>query len=247
MGFFDLFSSKPTPKKIEKAKNVMLNEHHQLQVRQDAIHELIQYGTDDAIHALIERLGVNFRDTTKNEQEQSWIQQVLVEHFKDRSIELLKKFVMESEGKSLSRTIYTLKSLIGQEEMTEFLITSLERFNPKDHRTVETRLQIIDALDEQPGEIIQSVLPYVMDHNDDVRVKVINLIEDRIIGIEGDHVYIIKAFIEAMTDPYAGGRITRAVAQSLIRLEANLSDYADEIKDQMPEGYRLVNGLIKPV
>ena len=247
MGFFDMFSSKPTSKKIAKAKSVMLNEHHQLQVRQESIQELIHYGTDEAIEALIDRLGVNFRDTTKNEQEQSWIQQVLVEHFAERSIDLLKKFITQSESKSLSRAIFTLKSLIGQEEMTVFLITSLERFDPKDHRTVETRLQVIDALDEQPGEIIESILPYVMDHNDDVRIKVINLIEDRIIGIEGEYEYIIRAFLDAMTDPYAGGRITRAVAQSLIRLEVNLSGYENEIKDQMPDGYRLVNGLIKRV
>ena len=246
MGLFDLFSSKPTSKKIAKAKSVMLNEHHQLQVRQESIQELIHYGTDEAIEALIERLGVNFRDTTKNEKEQSLIQQVLVEAFGARSIDLLKKFITQSESKSLSRALFTLKSLISQEEMTEFLLTSLERFNPKDHRTVETRLQIIDALDEQPGEIIQVILPYVMDHNDDVRIKVINLIEDRITGIEGDHEYIIKSFLEAMTDPFAGGRITRAVAQSLIRLEVNLSGYAEEIKDHMPDGYRLVNGLIKP-
>ena len=68
MGLFDLFSSSPE-KKIDKAKQVMLNEHHQHQVRQQAIYDLAQFDNELSCRALIERLTVNFRDTIKNEQE----------------------------------------------------------------------------------------------------------------------------------------------------------------------------------
>ena len=68
MGLFS-FLSPNISKKIEKSKKVMLNEHHQAPIRQEAIQELVGYGTDEAIEALIERLGSNFRDTIKNEQE----------------------------------------------------------------------------------------------------------------------------------------------------------------------------------
>ena len=65
MGLFDIFSSKPTPAKAEKLAKKMLNEHQQQQIRQEAIDELVNFGTPDAITQLVRRLGVNFRDTIK--------------------------------------------------------------------------------------------------------------------------------------------------------------------------------------
>ena len=77
MALFDFLSKKPTPKKIEKLTARMLNEHHQQQVRQEAMDELVAFGTPEAILGLVRRLGVNFRDTIKNEQEKRYIDQVL--------------------------------------------------------------------------------------------------------------------------------------------------------------------------
>jgi HEAT repeat protein len=242
MGLFD-FISPNINKKIEKSKRVMLNEHHQHQVRTDAIQTLVGIGSPEAIEALIERLGVNFRDTIKNEQERHWVRRFLVEQFNEESIEPLKTFIAKSQ--SISGAIVTLRELISVDALTEFLLKTLEQYEAKDHRSVEARLQLIDALDEQPGDMITALLPYLMDHSDDVRIKVINLIEDRIRGIEGDHEHIIRAFIEAMTDPYATGRISRSVADSLIRMEANLTVFKEELEEDIPDGYSLKNGLLR--
>ena len=50
MGLFDFLSSSPE-KKIDKAKQVMLNEHHQHQVRQQAIYDLGQFDNELAVQA----------------------------------------------------------------------------------------------------------------------------------------------------------------------------------------------------
>ena len=102
MGLFDLFSSSPE-KKIEKAKQVMLNEHHQAQVRQQAIYDLAQFNNELSAQALIERLTVNFRDTIKNEQERGWVRSVLVEQFNERAIEPLKAS-LQNASKKLAKT-----------------------------------------------------------------------------------------------------------------------------------------------
>ena len=152
MGLFDLFSSSPE-KKIEKAKQVMLNEHHQAQVRQQAIYDLAQFNNELSAQALIERLTVNFRDTIKNEQERGWVRSVLVEQFNERAIEPLKASLQNaSKGSStysVSGIIQVLNDLLDHDSLTQLLLETLTALAPSDHRTVELRQQMIDALDDR--------------------------------------------------------------------------------------------------
>jgi HEAT repeat protein len=242
MGLFDFFSTNIN-KRIDKAKRVMLNEHHQSTVRQEAIQELVGYDHEDAIAALVERLGHNFRDTIKNEQERQWIRHFLVEKFQDRSIEPLKNFITGNQ--SISGAIVTLKELITEEDLTTFLLDLLQSYEPQDHRSTEARLQLIDALDEQSGYFVEILLPYTLDHSDDIRIKVINLLEEQIRGVEGDHDAVIRALISVMTDPYATGRIVRSAANALIRMQANLKEYASLIQDDVPDQYSFKKGVLK--
>ena len=245
MGLFDLFSSSPE-KKIDKAKQVMLNEHHQHQVRQQATYDLSQFDNDLAARALIERLTVNFRDTIKNEQERGWVRSVLTEQFQERAIEPLKEALdgAAQNAYSVSGIIQVLRDLITEDALTALLIDTLSALSAKDHRSVELRMQLIDALDEQEGEITDALLPFTVDHSDDIRIKVINLIEERLRGEEGDHSKVISALISAMTDPFASGRTARASAQALIRMGANLEPFIEELSDQVPEDYKLEGGYL---
>ena len=246
MGLFDLFSSSPE-KKIDKAKQVMLNEHHQHQVRQQAIYDLAQFDNELSCRALIERLTVNFRDTIKNEQERGWVRSVLTEQYQDRAIELLKESLQGAaqSNYSVSGVIQVLRDLMEETALTELLVQNLSALSPKDHRSVELRQQLIDALDEQPGEIVSALTPFTIDHSDDIRIKVINLIEERLRGEEGDHTEVIKALISAMTDPFASGRTARASAQALIRMSANLDAFSEDLEDQVPEDYQLIGGYLR--
>ena len=117
---------------------------------------------------------------------------------------------------SVSGIIQVLRDLIPSDALTGLLVESLGALSAKDHRSVELRMQLIDALDEQEGEITTALLPFTVDHSDDIRIKVINLIEERLRDEEGDHIEVIKALISAMTDPFASGRTARASAQALI-------------------------------
>lgn len=246
MGLFDIFSSSPE-KKAEKAKKVMLNEHHQHQVRQQAIYDLGQLNDEHAAHALIERLGVNFRDTIKNEQEREWVRHLLVEQFGERAIEPLKEFVVETQtsARSVSGAIQVLCELISDEALTEFLIERLQALKPSDHRSVETRHQLIDALEDREGDIIPVISAYTVDHSDDIRIKVINLIEQRLRGVEGEHREVISALLQAMMDPLASGRTSRAAANAIIKMGASLNSFSDELDSEfIPDGYQLKNGYL---
>lgn len=235
MGLFDMFSKKPTHAKIIKAEKRMLNEHQQQQIRQEALQELVDYGTPDAISSLIKRLGVNFRDTIKNEQEKRWVSTKLVEHFGEQSIEPLIAFIKTDQ--TISAAIRVLAKLISQERLVGLLIEGLQQYPPEDHRTISARMQLIDALvDADDDRIVPAVSPYAMDHDDDIRVKVMGLLQSRVSADHPEYARVSAQLLDVLTDA-ASGRITRRAAQALEALKVDLSAHAQLVEASVPDGY----------
>ena len=245
MGLFDFLSSDPN-KKVERLAKKILNEHHQQQVRQEALDELVSIGSPAAIGALIKRLGVNFRDTIKNEQEKRWISDTLVEHFPSDALEPLLTYVKSEQ--SISAPIMVLARILPTERMASVLTESLAQYSPTDHRTIAARTQLIDALYDYDDEsVLLAVLPYLMDHDDDIRIKVMGIIEERVkTKKHSDYIEVQEGLLKALTDPMASGRITRRAAVILSGYDADLSKRSGELADIMPEGYVLgTNGRIR--
>ena len=113
MGLFDFFSGKKSGSKVDKIAKKMLNEHHQQQVRQEAIQELISIGTPESIRALVSRLGVNFRDTIKNEQEKTWVTDVLVNEIGPDAIEPMVGYIRSEQNISAVIRALTRSSSAG--------------------------------------------------------------------------------------------------------------------------------------
>lgn len=229
MGLLDIFSSSPE-KKIEKTKKVMLNEHHQAQVRQGAIYDLMHNEHPAAIDALVERLGVSMRDTIQNEKEQGWVHDILVDRCKDKAIEPLKNYIREHL--LISKAILALRELISEQSLMEFLCEVLSSYDAKDHRSVDARQNLVDALSDLESSPLSAFLPYTLDHSDDVRVKVINTIRERLsVHQEVDHHEAAKALVAALTDPFASGRTMRAAGKALVDLKLRVSEFADQIAE----------------
>lgn len=236
MGLFDIFSRKPASTKIEKAAKRMLNEHQQQQIRQEALQELVDFNSPESISALIRRLGVNFRDTIKNEQEKRWVSSKLVEHFGERAIEPLIGFIRTDQ--TISAAIRVLAKLISDERLVGLLIESLVQYPPKDHRTISARMQLIDALADLDDErIVPAVAPYTMDHDDDIRIKVIGLLQARVGVDHAEYEMVSGKLYDVLTDAEASGRITRRAAQAMHVLKVDLSEHAKVVEAFLPDGY----------
>ena len=246
MGLFDIFSSKPTPAKAEKLAKKMLNEHQQQQIRQEAIDELVNFGTPEAITQLVRRLGVNFRDTIKNEQEKKYVANVLVEHFGPSSIEPMIEHIRSQQN--ISSVILTLGRIMPEDKLALVLLETLERYQPDDHRSVEPRSQLIDALSDYEGdEILAAMLPYLMDHDDNIRIKVMDVIDDRIDRSNPQFKAVVDGLCDVLRDTYASGRITRRAADIISKRDVDLSKAADTLRDFVPDGYTLgTNGRLTP-
>ncbi|MEE2756707.1 MAG: hypothetical protein VYA30_08590 [Myxococcota bacterium] len=244
MGLFDIFSSKPTPTKIEKLAKKMLNEHQQIQIRQEAIDELVNFGTPESIGALVRRLGVNFKDTIKNEQEKKYITNVLVEHFGPSSIEPMMNHIRTAQN--ISSVIMTLAKIMPEDKLVLFLLESLSQYQPDDHRSIEPRSQLIDALgDHNHDEVIPAMLPYLMDHDDNIRIKVMDVIDDRVDKSHPAFQDVVEGLCNVLKDTYASGRITRRAAAILSDRDTNLSKQSASLQDFVPDGYTLgTNGRL---
>jgi HEAT repeat protein len=245
MGLFDFFGKKSPTSKVDKAVKKMLNEHQQQQVRQEAMQELVSMDTPEAISALIKRLGVNFRDTIKNEQEKRWVHDTLVNYFKDRAIEPLIAFIRTEQ--SISATILVLRKLCSEEMVEALLCEVLSSYSPDDHRTFEVRLQLVDALADSPtAPAMESALPYLVDHDDGVRLKVLELIDGR---IDRDHALYqpaLNGLINVLKDPMASGAIARRSAEMISRFDADLRAHVDALSAFIPDGFVLgSNGRLK--
>lgn len=239
MGVFDFLSKKPTPRKIERAMKRMLNEHHQQPVRQEAIDELIGYGSPEAIAALIRRLGTNFRDTIKNEQEKRYVNDVLIETFGDRSVEPLITFIQTEQ--TISAAIRTLTKLVSTERLVGELCAVLDHYEPTDHRTIDAKLQLIDALADYGDDprVLPVVLPHLLDHDDDIRVKAIAVVEERVGKGHVQYDVAVDTLVQVLKDPLASGRIARRAAVALGTLDADLSARREELAEYVPDNFTL--------
>ncbi len=244
MGLFDMFSKKPTPKKIDKLTKRMLNEHQQQQVRQEAIAELVNYGTPLAIAALVKRLGVNFRDTIKNEADKRQVGEILVEHFAADAIIPMLDYIRTEQ--TISAVIMTLGKIITSERLVTELIEILEGYAPTDHSTINARLQLVDALaDEDDERVVPAVLPYLADHDDDIRIKVMGVVDDRVEPKQAGLEPVIDGLMKVLTDPLASGRIARRAATVLANLQVDLSMRKADFVDLLPDGIeRAKNGRL---
>ena len=161
---------------------------------------MVNFGTPEAISALVKRLGVNFRDTIKNEQEKTWVSSVLVERFGSEAVQPMMDYIRTEQ--TISAVIMTLGRIIDDEATVAFLVETLKQYEPSDHRSMSARLQLIDALTDYKDEtVVEACLPYVLDHDDDIRIKVMDLISERTTKTSTLYAQIIDGLISVLTDP----------------------------------------------
>lgn len=241
MGLADFFSSlsgKPTPAKIEKIMKRMLNEHHQPQVRQESMEELAGIGTPLAIEALTRRLAVNFKDTIINEQERRWVADILVERFGEQAVEPLMAFIAKEQNLSLA--VRTLSRLVSKDRLVGALVTALGSYAPSDHRTIQAKMQIVDALEEQDDpRIIGALLPHLMDHDDDVRIKVVGVLEHKAPQYPEQSESVRSAFAALLLDAEAAGRILRRAAEAAVNLGFVFTAERAALSTSLPDGFTL--------
>ena len=131
--------------------------------------------------------------------------------------------------------------------MEALLCEVLASYSPEDHRTFEVRLQLVDALaDNVTNTAIEAMLPYLLDHDDGVRLKVLQTIEGKVTKTHPLFEVTQETLIQLLKDPMASGALTRRAAEQISQFDDDLRAHVDSLQPFIPDGFTLgSNGRLR--
>lgn len=244
---FGLFSKeRALQKTIEKATNKLSQQPD----RWGALEKLREEGSEEALFGLSKRWAVTSLKGVEDEQEKSWVVDVLVEkgnsypaatagqtteqreegRLKNRDTVLaaLVRFMKSSEEVSLSYPLSVIGRIADHDKVLEIVDGLFKSEVPGYVRFAERRIDLIkwfsewkDATDD---EVISRVQPYVADFDEVVRVTAIEAIGSR------DPAKFVDLMITALVRPEEeSGRIRRTIVEVLERRKVPLGARAGEV------------------
>ena len=241
MGLMSLFGKGPlSEKKVDKIAELAMNPYAQTDVRKRELIRLLEEGTEYAIKGALKRFSMNANGAIADEDEKKWLENALVE-VGEITIEPLRDYIRVR--KQLSYALRAYWRLTGPEQSVGFFIEVLESHGPDAYRALDAKLQIIwalaDHLDEDP-RIIEAFPPFVLDHGDDVRWAVMDLMEKVAdAGALTDEVRdaYCEGFAELVMDGSVGPRIQRRAAEILCERGWPVPGDATELAKLLDEDY----------
>jgi hypothetical protein len=177
MGLFDLFGKgELSEKKIDKIASLAANPYAQPDVRMKEMQRLLEVGTTPAIRGVLKRFTTNASGHIADEDEKKWLEDALVE-LGGAAVEPLKEFILSQD--KLTYALQAYQRIVGAGSAVEFFLSVLAHYGPDDYRSAESKLQIILFLSEHLSDarVLPGLCPFLVDHSDEVRWAVIELID----------------------------------------------------------------------
>jgi hypothetical protein len=239
---FGLFSKeRALQKTIEKATNKLAQQPD----RWGALEKLREDGTDDALFGLCKRFGITSMKGVEDEQEKSWVVDVLVEKG-GAALPALRRYM-----KGADQLAFPLKVLerIADHDTILHAIDEIFASEPPGYvRMPERRIDVIKWLAEWKAasdeEVLQRVTPYLPDFDENVRFVSIDALSSR------PPEKISGPLIDALLRPdEESGRIRRTVVEVLEKTKAKLGDRAPQVAavltGPLANEYKVDAGVVK--
>ncbi|MCK5689914.1 hypothetical protein KAI87_11625 [Myxococcota bacterium] len=242
MAFFGLFETKPlTDKKIEKISKLACNPFAQPDVRMREMHRLLYDGSPTAIRGALKRFGANANGSIADEEEKQWLEDTLVQVGED-VVKPLEEYIRR--GSMLTYALRAYRRLQGDETSVGFFLSILEAHGPEGYREGEAKLQFIWQLGDflEDDRVIPSLCPFLLDHSDDIRWAVMELLEradDK--GALDGHMRKLacEGFTELVTSKEVGPRIQQRSAELLAAKEWQIPGDVKELAAFLSEEFFL--------
>lgn len=239
---FGLFSKeRALQKTIEKATNKLAQQPD----RWGALERLREDGSDDALYGLCKRFGITSLKGVEDEQEKSWVVDVLVE--KGASVLPAVRRYMASADQ-LGFPLRVVGRVADHAKILEVADEILKSEVPGYVRMPERRIDLIKWLGETDGvtddELIPRVVPYLPDFDENVRFNVIDALSTR------EPAKIAGYLIDALVRPEEeSGRIRRTVVEVLEKTKAPLGSRGPEVAAMLTgplaTEYKVDAGIVK--
>jgi HEAT repeat protein len=228
VGLLDLIKPKSA---LEKASKALRQQYSQPEYRREAMQKLIEIGTEEAYDALLGRFTFNSHGQIADEEEKNDLVEELVRIGKP-AVPSLKKFIQNE--KQIAFPIRALSRLVSRQDLLDFLIETLKKYEPLDHRSTQAKATLVLALHDYGGsEQADVVVPYLKDHHDDVQFQAIGALEK----FKNDSTREALAAVCVGSDHAA--RIQGRAAQALAELEWPVKDRYEQMSSEVKSVYLL--------
>jgi HEAT repeat protein len=237
---FDFFrrGQPPSTKQIDRLVKRLTESQGEDGPRIEAAERLADWGTPDALYALLKRFTISSKVITQDIEEKRMVVRMLVDKGQD-AVEPILRFL--STHHHVEWPVQALSQILPQEELVPKLVDALEKvaaaseFTPPEHKA-----DLIRAMRGHVTPEIAAVLRrFLADDDDDVRIATIDALSE--VG-EDMREPLLEAFLEAEERP----RIRIKIAEVFADREWPVKGYRPKIEETLPEGFHLsAKGLIR--
>lgn len=236
MGIFDILKPKSA---LEKAAKDVKEVYSQPEYRREAMDKLFEMGTREAYVALLGRFSINASGQIADEQEKRELVDRLVE-IGHTVVSPLEDYIRSEQ--TIAFPIRALVRILDKPDAIRFLIETLRRYEPLDHRSTKAKITLITTLADlcTPADTAVFV-PYLEDHDDDVQWNAIVAVEK--LGDETAREALAKV---CCGDAHAQ-RIQRRAAQALLERQWPVKEAYEQFNAELRSEYLLgKKGVLVP-
>jgi HEAT repeat protein len=237
---FDFFKRSPTPspRQIDKLVKRLTESQGEDAPRIEAAEKLAEWGTPEALYALLKRFTISSKVITQDIEEKRMVVRMLVEKGQE-AVEPILRFLSSSHN--VEWPVQALSQILSREELVPMLVGALEKvaaaseFTPPEHKA-----DLIRAMRGHVTPEIAAVLRrFLSDDDDDVRIAAIDAISE--VG-EDMRETLLEGFLEAEDRP----RIRIKIADTFAEHDWPVKGYRPKVEENLPEGFHLTSkGLIR--
>lgn len=225
MGLLDFLKPKSA---LQKASEQIREAYAQPDYRRGAMDKLFEIGTDEAYAALLQRFTYNANGQIADETEKNDLVRELSD-LGDKVLPALKTFLQNEQH--LAYPIRALVEIMGRDGARDFLLETLARYEPMDHRSTKSKTSLMIALaDLCQIEHAPQLAPYLNDHSDDVQAQTVMAIEQ----LANPETRV--ALCEVCAGDLHAARVRRQAATALVELGWSVRDrypsFNEELKDE---------------
>lgn len=237
-----LFGRGPlSEKKIAKITKLASNPFAQPDVRMREMEKLVADGSGAALDGVLKRFAMNASGAIADEDEKKWLEDALVD-IGEPAIEPLRRYI--STEKNLTYALRIYRSVAGAQEAVRFFLEVLDRYGPDDHRSDEAKLQLVWSLadDFADERVMMALVEFVLDHSDDVRWAVLDLLEradDSKRLADEARARACELMARIVTEDESSPRIQRRVAELLAGREWQVPSNGAQLLPSLDEVYFL--------
>ena len=237
---FDFLRGKsaPSSRQIDKLVKKLTESGGEDGPRIEAAEKLNEWGTPEALYALLKRFTISSKVITQDVEEKRMVVRMLVEKGRE-AVDPILRFL--STHHHVEWPVQALTQILPREELVPKLVEILEKvaaaseFTPPEHKS-----DLIRAMrDHVTPEIAAVLRQFLSDDDDDVRIAAIEAITE--IGET-----FRETLLEALIAEEGRPRIRIKIAEIFAERDWPVKGYRPKIETALPEGFYVTSkGLIR--